>query len=210
MSEDTSKLEALNKYTNIRLVLDSLNNGGIIRGVFGNAVKIYAVLIGIVFLGWWLRTFTILGDISFLGGIALLIWQLFFPVAGFLCLKAIFLRGSDIKNMPDSEFIISPIIALFITLHGEIAFIFLGVMSIPATLLFWLGASSVLPVDLLGDGFIGGIVVFVASWVAGFCIYCISRFIREWTMALFSIARNVDIIKQNKTESKEHVIEGNG
>lgn len=210
MTEDTSKLEALKKYTNIRLVLDSLNNGGIIRSVFGNAVKIYSVLMGIALLYWWFRTFTILGDISFLGGIALLIWQLFFPVAGFLCLKAIFLRGGDIKNMPDSEFIISPIIALFITLHGEIAFIFLGVMSIPATLLFWLGASSVVPIDFLDAGIMGGLLVFVSSWVVGFSIYCMSRFIREWTMALFSIARNVDIIQQNNTESKKHAVEGNG
>jgi len=208
MSESNTKLDTFNKYTNIRCVLDSLNKGGIIRQVFGRFVQFYSVIAGIALLVFWVRTFSALEYMEFFQGVALIIWQLFFPVAVFLCLKAVFLRGADITKLPDSEFVISPIIALFITLHGEIAFIFLGVMSIPATLLVWLSASFIIPVDT-GDGFWAGIVTFVVAWILGFLIYCIARWIREWTMAIFSIAHNVDIIRQNKTGSVEQIVGDN-
>lgn len=203
-----NKIDTFNKYTNIRYVLDSLNQGGIIRQVFGRFVQIYSVIVGIVLLVFWVRTFSALEYMEFFQGVALIIWQIFFPVAAFLCLKAVFLRGADITRLPNSEFIISPIIALFITLHGEIAFIFLGVMSIPATLLVWLSASFIIPVDT-GDGFWAGIVTFVGAWILGFLIYCITRWIREWSMAIFSIAQNVDIIRQNKNVRVEQIDGGN-
>lgn len=139
-----------------------------------------------------------LNDITFTQGITLLIWQIFFPIAAFICLKAIFLRGSDIVRLPNSEFVIAPIIAIFITLHGEIAFIFLAIMSIPTFLSVWFSASFMFPVDF-NYGFIGGVFAFILCWVIGFSIYCITRFIRECTMAIFSIANNIDLIRRDKT-----------
>jgi len=209
MSESNSKMDTFNKYTNVRYVLDSLNKGGIIRQVFGRFVKVYSVIAGLALLSLWIKTFSALEYMEFFQGAALLIWQIFFPVAAFLCLKAVFLRGRDITKLPDSEFVVSPIIALFITLHGEIAFIFLGIMSIPATLLVWLSASFIIPVET-GDGFWSGIVTFVGFWIVGFLFYCITRWIREWTMALFSIAQNVDLIRQTKNEKVEQGSGGNG
>ena len=165
----------------------------------------YSVVLGLAMLYSWIKAFGLLEYASFVQGVALLIWQAFLPVALFQSLKVIFLHGSDNVNLPDSEFIISPIIATFITLHGEVALIFLGIMSIPATLLTWFSASFVIPVGT-GDGFISGIVVFVGSWVLGFVICCLVRLIRKWTMAIFSIARNVDMINQHHSESNNPVL----
>ena len=138
MSDNKSKIDIFNQYTNVRYFLDALNSGGIIRQTFGRFVQAYSIIIGILFLNFWLEAFSNLEYLDFFQGIALIIWQLSSPIAVFLCLKAVYLRGSDIIKLPDSEYTISPIIALFITLHGEIAFIFLGVMSIPAMVLVWL------------------------------------------------------------------------
>jgi hypothetical protein len=89
--------------------------------------------------------------------------------------------------------------AIFITLHGEVAFIFLAIMSMPVALLVWFSASFMFPIDI-DDGFFGGLYAFIVCWVVGFSIYCITRFIREWTMAIFSIANNIDLIRRTKTE----------
>lgn len=192
------KFELFNKFTNVRLILDSLANGTTVRKVFGRCVQAYSLIAGLALLYVWLKIFAMLNDITFTQGITLLIWQIFFPIAAFICLKAIFLRGSDIVRLPNSEFVIAPIIAIFITLHGEIAFIFLAIMSIPTTLLVWFSASFMFPVDF-NDGFIYGVFAFILCWVIGFSIYCITRFIRECTMAIFSIANNIDLIRRDKT-----------
>jgi|688.fasta_scaffold271076_2 hypothetical protein len=193
------KFELFNKYTNVRIILDSLADGGTVRNVFGRAVQIYAIIAGLLLLYVWYEVFAMLNVLTFTQGITLLIWQIFFPIAAFICLKAIFLRGSDIVRLPNSEFVIAPIMAIFITLHGEVAFIFLAIMSMPVALLVWFSASFMFPIDI-DDGFFGGLYAFIVCWVVGFSIYCITRFIREWTMAIFSIANNIDLIRRTKTE----------
>lgn len=193
------KFELFNKYTNVRIILDSLANGATVRKVFGRVVQMYSIITGLLLFYMWYKVFAMLNVLTFTQGITLLIWQIFFPIASFICLKSIFLRGSDIVRLPNSEFVIAPIIAIFITLHGEVAFIFLAIMSIPAALLVWFSASFMFPVDF-DDGFLGGIFAFISCWIVGFSIYCITRFIREWTMAIFSIANNIDLIRRNKTE----------
>ena len=200
MTENTGKIQLLNKYTNIRPILDALSEGKVIKQVFGTFFRVYSVIIGLILLYTWIKTFALLEYASFTQLCAILLWQLFFPIASYLCLKAIFLRGNDISKLSNSEFIISPIIATLITLHGEVALIFLGIMSVPATLLTWFSARFIIPIET-GDGFLAGIVVFVGAWVIGFLIYCITRWIREWTMAIFSIAQNVDLIEQHYTRS---------
>jgi len=195
----TNKFELFKKYTNVRLVLESLSNGETIRKVFGRCVQAYSIISGCALLYVWIRIFEALNYMSFKQGITLLIWQAFFPIAAFMCLKAIFLRGSDILRLPNSEYVIAPIIAIFITLHGEVAFIFLGIMSIPAAFLVWFSASFIIPFPVeFGDGLKSGVFAFVSFWVAGFFIYCVTRLIREWTMAIFSIANNVDLLRREK------------
>lgn len=82
-------MDTFNKYTNVRYVLDSLNKGGIIRQVFGRFVQVYSVIAGLALLSFWIKTFSALEYMEFFQGAALLIWQIFFPVAAFLCLKAV-------------------------------------------------------------------------------------------------------------------------
>ena len=198
MSDTNSKIEKFNKYTNVRVFLDALNNGGIIRQAFGRFVQLYSVIIGYFFIKTWAGLFSWLEYLNFLQGFAAIIWQLFSLVAVLLCLKVIFLRGSDIVKLPDSDYTVSKILALFITMHGEVAFLFLGIMSVPATILVWLaGSSGMVPVPF-GTGFLGGIYTFAGFLIIGFLTYCATRWIRESLIAIFSIAHNVDLIKRDK------------
>jgi len=188
----------INRFTNLQPVLGALSSGEIVRKVIGRFLQAYAVVLGLLFLISWIRLFGILGHVNFLQGLGLLIWQVTVPYAVFLCLKTVFLRGDEIMRLPDSAFVIAPIVAALILLHGEVALIFLAVMSVPAMLLTWFYsgmAAQFYPIPA-EQAFLGGIMVFVLFWVMGFLVYVLARWIQEWTLAIFSIAQNVDLIQK--------------
>jgi len=212
MNENNTFLQFVKSATNIAPILEMLKLGVIIRRVIGLLVQACAIIVGIALLYFWVRCFAFLEVASFLGKLAILIWQLFFLYASFLSLKAIFLRGKEIKNLPDSNFIVIPIIATIMVLSGEVFFIFLGAMSVPVMLLVWLGGAvsyEIIPTGLyvpnFGDTFFASLVAFGYCWVAGFLVYLAMRCIQEWTMAFFSIAHNVDLL-QKRSNGKEQPV----
>jgi len=197
-------LDILKKATDIEPILESLSRGAIVRNVIGRFVQCCSVVLGLVLLVFWGTSFATLRYISFLAGLGVLIWQVFFVYASYLCLKTIFLRGKQICNIPDSAFTIAPIVATFMTLVGETTFIFLAVMSLPAMLMAWLAGSvargfTPLPI---GGGFLAGPVAFILFWIIGFLSYVVARWLQEWTLAIFSIAQNVDLMRR-RSEKKE-------
>jgi len=185
------------KIINVRALLDSLADGSTIRHTFGTLLKAYAIISGLILFYAWCQFFQLLNVLTFTQGLVLLIWQIFLIFASFVCLKAVFLRGGDISRLPDSDFIITPIISIIITLHGEIAFIFLAIMSLPASLVIWFSVNFVFPIENVGQEK-GAMMTFLGCWFVGFLLYCITRCIREWIMAIFSIANNVDLIRRDK------------
>jgi hypothetical protein len=186
--------------TNIRPILEKLNQGAIIRNVIGLFVQCCAILLGLAAFGLWIGSLELFEYVNFFGGIALLLWLLFFLYAAFLCVKVLFIRGKEIRQLPDSEFTVSPIIATLITTFGEMLFIALAVMSVPAMLVIWMArdiAYILIPLAP-GDSFFAGVAVFLSCWISGFLLYLFARWIREWTLAIFSIARNVDLIQRHE------------
>lgn len=199
-------LSFISSATNIRPILDKLNQGRIVRNVIGVYVQANTLLLGLLTLSVCVASFALLSQVNFLGGAAVLLWVMFLLYATFLCMKVLFIRGKEIRQLPDSEFTVSPIIATMITTAGEMVFITLAVMSLPAMLVVWMAgdvAYAVVPLTP-GSGVFAGIMVFIACWIAGFLFYLISRWIREWTLAIFSIARNVDLISRNDTSSEQN------
>lgn len=179
------------------LFLELLDKGKVVRVVLGRFIQAIGAIIGLGLLYLWVRLFGALEFLPFFAGLTLVLWQVFFPLAVFACVMVIRKRGEEIIELPDSEFVVTPIIAIIITTIGEVALIFLGVMSLPAMLLVWIAgsvASDIIPISI-GDGLSGGIMAFLSFWVAGFLIYVISRWFRESAMTMFSIARNVDLIQ---------------
>ena len=205
VSDTKAIIEKFNKYTNVRLFLNALTNGSLIRQALGRVVQLYSLYLGYSFIKIWWQSFQAFGDLNFLGGLALIIWQLTSLVAVFLCLKVVFLRGSDIVELPDSDYTVTPIVAAILTMHGEIAFLFLGIMSIPAMLAVWFGlveaSYPILTYTIIGEGFLAGIKTFFGFIIAGFLSYCLTRYIREWTIAIFSIADNVSAIHKDRNKN---------
>ena len=77
MSENNTFLQFVKSATNIAPILEMLKLGVIIRRVIGLLVQACAIIGGIALLYFWVRFFAILEVASFLGKLAILIWQLF-------------------------------------------------------------------------------------------------------------------------------------
>lgn len=189
----------IQKATNIGPLLENLRSGKIIRDILSVSYQAIAVLTGLALLYFWFRVWPVIGELRFFGGIGLLIWQFSFLYASFLSIKAFFLRAREIKDYADSEYIVVPVIATLIKTYGEMSFIFLGAMSLPAMLLSWLGAGQLAYYfDFFHSGnvFLSGIIVFLMSWVFGFISLLSTRLLAEWTLAIFSIAHDVNVLRR--------------
>jgi hypothetical protein len=201
-------IEICKKVTDIQPLLALFKSGRFIRNTLSIAYQIIAVLLGLALFVFWFRFWGIIGHLKFFGGLGVLIWQLAFPYAAFLAVKTLYLRAKDITSLPDSDYVVVPVIAMLTKTGGEMLFIFLAIMSLPATLLAWLGGSSIAYyVDFIPSGsvFFAGIYAFLLSWIIGFFALVLTQFFAEWTLALFSIANDVNLLRRNAIPQDEPV-----
>lgn len=204
------------KYTNIKPVLEALQSGKSIQKAISIVLRILAVLFGIGLFVVWIGSWRYINQFNFFGGLGYLIWQLAFLYAGIIVTKILYQRSAEIAEMPESEYIITPIIAQIMVTFGEVIFIFMAMMSVPAMLTVWFAGSSLfyggsaigfmlssLNVINTGNIFLAGIGVLIMSWVFGFLALIISRLITETTLALVSIAKDASILRRHTTEKKK-------
>ena len=204
------------KYTNIKPVLEILQSPKSIQKAISIILRIFAILFGIVLFIVWVVSWRIINEFSFFGGVGYLIWQLAYLYAGIIATKTLYQRFSELVDLPESEYIITPIIAKVIVTVGEVFFIFLAVMSVPAMLAIWLAGSSLfygsgsigLVVSMLrfvspGNIFMAGIFALIMFWVVGFSVLIFSRLITETVLALVSIAKDASIIRTQLAVKKK-------
>lgn len=197
-------MEQVDRATPVRDMLEAMSNGSLIRNVISMFVRIMAVVIGVAAFVVWIRCWGDIGNNGFWGGVGMFIWQLVFPVAAFVSLKVVYLRGMDIRDMPDSRFTVAPIVANLIAMKGEAAFAFLAIMSVPAMFVAWFIGSPLVGVcPMIGSGFWAGPATFVAFWVIGFVFMLVTRAIQEWTLAIFSIASDVSMLVYGPEDADE-------
>lgn len=209
-------VEFFNKYTNTKPVLEHLQSPKSIQKAISIILRVFAGLIGIVLLIAWIASWRYINNFNFFGGVGYLIWQLAFLYAGILITKILFKRFAGIVDLPESEYIITPIIALIMVTFGEIFFIFMAIMSVPAMLAIWLTGSSpfygsgslglflsMLRITYPGSIFLAGILALILSWVVGFLTLVFVRLITEITLALVSIARDASILRIQFAEKKK-------
>lgn len=195
-------IEILKKITDIEPLLAKLKTGSVVRMTFSIAYRVLAVLLALLLAYAWFKLWSAISGVNFFGGIALIIWQLTFPIAAFLSVKTLYIRAREIAEYPDSDYVIVPIIATLIRTTGEMVFVFLAAISLPAIILTWLTQGMVTDMfDFVDTGnlFLSGIYAFIMCWVVGFFTMVISMFITEWTLAIFSIASDVSILRKSKT-----------
>ena len=170
------------------------------------------MLLWVVLFIFWILSWRFINHFNFFGGLGYLIWQLVFLYASVIVTKSFFLRMAAIVDQPESDYIITPIIAHVMIAIGEMVFIFLALMSVPAMLAVWFGGRSLFhggsllgymlsSFSLVGGSnvFLAGIIVFVMFWIIGFLTLISFRLITEIALALVSIAKDASIIRTKTT-----------
>ena len=183
-------------------VLNSLNNGGIIRksiAVLLRILGLLSALVGIVAALAALK-YSFQGDHieTTLGGLVFTIVVLL----AFWCIVQIyFYRAGRIAELRDSEFTIIPVVSILFRLLGEITATGLVAIGVGGCALCWFAGMS--PGNLLSDigpmfsffspaggGFLGGIVFVIQFIVLAFCCLMGFYFLAELTNVATDIARN--------------------
>jgi phosphoglycerol transferase MdoB-like AlkP superfamily enzyme len=201
-----SLLNALKKATNLQPLLDFSRSGRMIRRTLSLAFRGFALLIGLVLLLGWIREWALIKDLKFLSGVVFLIWQVVFLYAAFLALKVLYMRAASIEEAPESDYVVGPIMATLTKTAGEMVFIYLAVMSVPAMLLTWAGldaTTQVMTCRLVRNTFMAGLGVLVMNWVVGFLALLLTQLAAEWTLAVFSIAGDVNLIRRHTAPSAQ-------
>jgi hypothetical protein len=209
-------VEFFNKYTDIKPVLDFLQSPKSLQKAISIILRIFAGLFGVMLFIIWIASWRFINEFQFFGGLGYLIWQLAFLYAGIVVTKILFQRYAAIVDQPESEYIITPIIALIMVTFGEVFFIFLAIMSVPAMLTIWLAGTSLgygtgsigmflslMPFISAGNIFLAGIYALILSWVIGFLTLIFARLLTETTLALVSIAKDASILRNQFAEKKK-------
>jgi len=217
-NEIVKKISSIySKYTNTQPVLDTLKSGKSIQKAISIVLRIFAVIFGIALFVSWILSWRFINQFNFFGGLGYLIWQLFFIFAGIFITKILYQRAVEITELPESDYIITPIIALALVTFGEVVFIFLAIMSVPAMLTIWFAGTSLLYfapgslgmilsfLDVINPQniFLAGISVLVMSWVIGFLTLILTRLFTETVLALVSIAKDASAIRLQLTAKKK-------
>jgi hypothetical protein len=192
-------LDFLKKATNVQFVLDAMRSGKVIRTTLSYALRIGACVLGLLYLWYWIKFWRLMGSLSAVAGIGFLIWQLFALYTAFLVLKVLYLRAAELIGYPLSDYVVVPIVAVLLKTVGEMAFIGFAVMSIPTMLFVWTAGSRALVLPgyyFASSTFMSGIRVFILFWISGFAILLFTQLIAEWSLALFSIAHDVNITRR--------------
>ncbi|HDD55463.1 MAG TPA: hypothetical protein ENG59_04405 [Chloroflexi bacterium] len=205
-----------NKYTNVKPVVEVLQSAKSIQKAISIILRIFSIIFGIALFIVWIVSWRYINQFKFFGGVGYLIWQLAFLYAGIMVTKILYQRFAGIVDLPESEYVITPIIALMTVTFGEVFFIFLAIMSAPAMLDIWLAGSSlsfgsgtvglVLPFLAFvnpGNIFLAGIGALIMFWVIGFLVLILSRLLTETVLALVSIANDASILRVQFAEKKK-------
>ena len=205
-----------NKYTNVKPVVEVLQSAKSIQKAISIILRIFSIIFGIALFIVWIVSWRYINQFKFFGGVGYLIWQLAFLYAGIMVTKILYQRFAGIVDLPESEYVITPIIALMTVTFGEVFFIFLAIMSAPVMLDIWLAGSSlsfgsgtvglVLPFLAFvnpGNIFLAGIGALIMFWVIGFLVLILSRLLTETVLALVSIANDASILRVQFAEKKK-------
>jgi hypothetical protein len=204
------------KYTNIKPITDALQSSKTIQKVISIVLRVFSVLVGLGLLVAWIGNWRFINQFNFFGGLGYLIWQVVFLFAGIIITKLLYQRSKGIVDLPESDYVITPILGVIMVTIGEVVFIFLALMSVPAMLTIWFagrslfhGVSSIgmmlsaLNVFSPSSIFLAGISVFVMSWVVGFMTLVFFRLVTETVLAVVSIAKDASILRVHVTQKKK-------
>jgi len=202
----------LRKITNVQPLLNTFKSGTFIKKTMSFIIRLVSVLSGLWFIYIWIITWQNITDLTIRGMIATVIWQLFFPLAWFIAMKVLYLQGREIGKYPPSDYAVVPIIATLIKTIGQIILIFSLFMGIPLMIMIWVAGTQVagivpffvpllLRVTVTDTAFVWGLLALGYLLASGYLSLLFFQYIAEWTLALFSIANDVNILRRHALDT---------
>ncbi len=194
----------------MRAWLDGLREGRKLQDVVGTVLQVLVGLGAIWLVGvWWGRWSPPAGALGFFGWVALVLWQLAWPVAMFLALQALFLRASGIRQLPAGRYKVAPMVELMLRGVGEAVLCSSMILAVPAMIAAWFNGYALL-LHLLPSfpsmvvvlpwysepRFWTGVFGLVALAAQGLLALVVAYFAAESLIALFAIAEDVHTLRE--------------
>lgn len=203
----------------IRAHVDNLRESRKLRDLVGFILQLVVVLaffcaIRVWWRGWFPGEYS---GLKFFGWVALIVWQLAWPVAVFFALQALFLRFSEIRRLPESRYAVAPMVELLLRGAGEAVLAASLVLAIPAMLAVWCNGlglvvhliprmpSLVTVIGFASDGarFWWGLGALVVLPLQGLIALLGAYFSAEAIVALFAIADDVSALRSKRDEAAD-------
>ena len=191
----------MEKYFFMGAVLEIISQGQFFRKAYAVTLQILAALIAIAALVSWITVWKSISAFSAEAIVGIIIFQLLFVIAVYVVIHIILIRAGNINALPDSDYIVIPIVSITLKLIGEIYASFITVISVAGGILSWFigsGAfymvkrpSLLIPSYGSGEGFWGGLVFMAGGLFSAIVGLVIFYFLAELVVVLVDIARNI-------------------
>lgn len=200
----------MNGFFSMGTVLRLFSDGRFFRSLSAWVLRLCAVLIGIFALVDWIELWADIGDLDGTEIIGLLLFQVLFLIAVYVVVHAMFIRANNIVNLPDSDYIVIPIVSIFIRLFGEIYAAATLIMSFAVGILIWLetlitGISPMAVPFLPGGGggannFLAGLKIMFIGVLTAFFILVAFYLASELLKVLSNIATDLKAVRANNEQ----------
>lgn len=190
----------MDKYFFMKPVLQFISEGEFFRKLVAVALRVLAIAIAFASLVGWIVKWQFVFSLPFTGIIGGIIFQLLMVVAVYMVVHVMLIRAHNIKRLPESDYMVIPILSLCLKLIGEMYASFLAVTAVAGGLYIWMTGRDA-GKDLLGMvaplvpafhdlSFIGGVKYILTGATMGFVALLVTYFLSEAAIVMVDIARN--------------------
>ncbi|MBS3819470.1 hypothetical protein KGY73_08220 [bacterium] len=184
----------------------------IFRKVFATVLRVIAVLTAVGGFVVWVLMWKLVFEIPSAGVAGGIIFQLFFLVAIYMVVHAIFLRAKHIAGLPRGKYPIIPVISLFLKLVGEAYAAFTAAIAVGGGILLWFAGgyglellenvSRYVPKYEGGTTFLSGILFLVVGIIFAFFTLVSFYFVSQLLVVFVDIAKNTGDLKKSSTRTQ--------
>lgn len=193
-------------YLFVPRVLDLVAKGETFRTVISWVLRIASVGLALAALLSWMALWGLTRYFEAQGVIGLVVFQLVFALATYAMVHTILIRARDIRNLPEAEFNVIPIVAVCCRLVGECLAWFFSALAIGGALLMLFAgpgaglATGQLPLSGFmssGTGLLGALLYAAGGLLIGFGALLVFYLLAESSALLGAIARHAEVIRRH-------------
>jgi hypothetical protein len=194
----------MDKFLVLKPFLKMISQGKFFSLIFTWVLRVFAGLTVIGFLfGSYTLWYTIINAIGPMETsmairfiIATLFLQIILAAMVYAVINILWFRSVDIEALPQAtDYIVIPVMVVFIKMTGETIAVFYALAGIAAGLAMWIAGAMPMPIPGLGPlsggaGFVGGLIAIIGGPILGFMFLSLFYFLAEQIGVFVDIAKN--------------------